>query len=53
MKEDMECPLCNEKVFSGTGNGCRMCGMVLEEGQDFCSDICEEKYGGINQKTYI
>ena len=26
----MECPLCNEKLYSGIGNGCMMCGMPIE-----------------------
>ena len=51
MKLELECPFCNEKIFSDIGNGCKMCGMPLEyDYEDFCSDICMEKYQKINKK---
>ena len=44
------CPLCKEKLYSGIGIGCRMCGMPLsEKNKLFCSDVCKRKYKGINQ----
>jgi len=49
MREELDCPLCNEKVFSGLGKGCKMCGMALEDDEMFCSKICEDKFGDINQ----
>ena len=48
MQEEFKCPLCEEKVYSGLGEGCLMCGMVLEEDKKFCSKTCEGKYIEIN-----
>ncbi|MBU0467088.1 MAG: hypothetical protein KJ718_04125 [Nanoarchaeota archaeon] len=47
MKEK-KCPICYEKVYSGVGKGCKMCGMVLEDkSRDFCSRQCRVKYDKI------
>ena len=27
MKKEKKCPLCYEKIYSGIGKGCKMCGM--------------------------
>ena len=48
--QQMNCPLCHEKVYSELGKGCKMCGMPLEDkGRDFCSKICRNKYKNINK----
>lgn len=49
MKQKLECPLCNEIVYSGIGNGCMMCGMILEDDEEFCSEKCKDKYEKINK----
>lgn len=47
---DLECPLCEEKVYSDIGMGCKMCGMPLQEFDvDFCSEKCEENFKEINK----
>lgn len=44
------CPLCHEKIYSGLGKGCKMCGMLLtDESRDFCSKKCRNKYNSINK----
>ena len=49
MKQEMNCPICHEKIYSELGKECRMCGMVLEdESRDFCSRICRKNYKEIN-----
>lgn len=48
MKQSLKCPLCYEEVYSGLGEGCKMCGMAIEKNKDFCSKKCEEKYNKIN-----
>ena len=48
MREEFKCPLCKEELYSGLGKGCAMCGMPLEENQEFCSNICKERYIEIN-----
>ena len=43
------CPLCNEKLYSGIGAGCKMCGMPLnDKNKLFCSNSCKRKYKGVN-----
>jgi len=52
MEQNLECPLCNIEVFTGLGQGCKMCGMVLETTESkirgFCSNKCETLYEQIN-----
>lgn len=50
MKEELECPLCNEKIYSELGKGCKMCGMSISEDENFCSETCETRYKEINDK---
>ena len=46
----MNCPLCYEKVYSGIGEGCKMCGMSLENAEEkFCSIKCKKIYKIINK----
>jgi len=49
MKNIMVCPLCSEELYSGLGEGCIICGMPLEEGKEFCSERCMDKYKKINK----
>ena len=50
MKKELNCPLCHEKVYTGLGRGCKLCGMPLEEkNKEFCSKICRIKYNNINK----
>jgi hypothetical protein len=44
MKQELTCPLCNEKIYSGIGKGCKMCGMPVEDKDEFCSKICRNQY---------
>ena len=47
--KQLNCPLCDEDVFSDVGVGCKMCGMPLNEQDiDFCSRECETKYKNIH-----
>ena len=49
MKQTLKCPLCNEKIYSGLGIGCKMCGMILQDkNKEFCSKICKSKYKKIH-----
>ncbi len=50
MKQTLKCPLCNERIYSGLGIGCKMCGMILEKTKRFCSKICKEEYKKINDQ---
>ena len=45
---DLDCPICEEPIYSSIGNGCKMCGMPLEEDKEFCSKECEIKYNIIH-----
>jgi hypothetical protein len=46
----LNCPICNEEVYSGVGKGCKMCGMLLnEEDNEFCCKICMRKFNTINK----
>jgi len=49
MQEEIICPLCNEKIYTGLGKGCKMCGMVIEKNEDFCSILCKKEYIKINK----
>lgn len=50
MKQELECPLCHEKVYSELGKGCKMCGMSLvDKSKDFCSKLCRNLYNKINK----
>ncbi len=47
--KNLNCPLCEEEVYSGIGEGCKMCGMALEDKtEEFCSMKCEEQHSKIN-----
>ena len=46
----MSCPLCNKNVYSELGGGCKMCGMVLEDGNNFCSNVCESLFWGSEKR---
>lgn len=48
--KNLQCPLCEEAIYSELGKGCRMCGMSINKDEKFCSKICEEKYEKINNK---
>ena len=46
----LNCPLCHEQIYSELGKACKMCGMHLDdEGKEFCSKICREKYNKIHR----
>jgi transposase-like protein len=49
MKYVLDCPVCKKEVYSSLGNGCKMCGMVLDNTQSFCCKICMRKYNTINK----
>ena len=40
VKDIMSCPVCKKEVFSGLGEGCKMCGMALDGSDSFCCKIC-------------
>ena len=46
----LNCPLCKEQVFSELEKGCKMCGMPLENKEEFCSAHCEKLYDAIYNK---
>jgi len=47
-----KCPLCEKRVYSGVGTGCKMCGMLLDEQEiEFCSDDCEDSYKEISREV--
>lgn len=50
MKKDLICPLCNIKVYSEIGKGCKMCGMVIHNNEEFCSKMCKVNYKKINKE---
>ncbi len=42
MKNTKDCPICEKELISDIGEGCRMCGMPLNNKIDkFCSKKCE------------
>jgi len=48
--KNLKCLLCHKKIYSGAGQGCKMCGMILnDKGREFCSKICRTKYKTINK----
>lgn len=49
MKQELKCPLCEKKLYSSIGLGCKMCGMPLESDKNFCSKRCKNKYKKINK----
>lgn len=50
-KNQMNCPLCKEELYSGIGKGCKLCGMPLpKEKKEFCSKKCKTKYRKIHIK---
>jgi predicted amidophosphoribosyltransferase len=50
----MNCPLCKKGLYSEVGNGCKMCGMPLENNdEEFCSKSCRTKYNNINKLRQI
>ena len=50
MEMVLECPICNQSVYSGTGNGCKMCGMLTIE--DFCCKLCMRKHSTITKMKW-
>ena len=50
MKKELECPLCSEPIYSGLGKGCKMCGMSINDSENFCSETCETEFKKINKK---
>lgn len=46
--QELECSLCNKKIYAGLGNGCKMCGVALEQNEKFCSEVCEVEFKKIN-----
>lgn len=51
IKNNLDCPICYEVVYSSIGNGCKMCGMpLIDKNKEFCSKKCEVKYASINLK---
>ena len=45
MENKINRPECYKELFSGTGNECKMCGMVLRgKGIEFCCEECRIKY---------
>jgi len=50
MNKVAKCNICSQKLFSGIGNGCKLCGMLLDNINDkFCCKICMRKYNVINR----
>jgi len=50
MIKNLHCPICRKEIYSGIGNGCKMCGMAVEDKEEFCCKICFRKYSTINNK---
>lgn len=49
MTNTLNCPICQESLYSEVGFGCNMCGMPLENWTEkFCCTDCENKYYLIN-----
>jgi hypothetical protein len=42
--EKVDCPLCDEELFSSVGKGCIMCGMPIQAQEEFCSEKCKKTY---------
>ena len=47
-KDNLKRSLCQEIVYSEIGNGCKMCGMPINENEVFCSNSCKIKYAKIH-----
>jgi len=48
--KNKNCPVCHNKIYSGLGRGCRLCGMPLEdESKEFCSKECKKRYNQIHE----
>jgi len=45
----LSCPVCEKDVYSSIGKGCKMCGMVLDDSDDFCCEECRKKYNTIRK----
>ena len=46
----LNCPICKKEVYSEIGKGCKVCGMLLEDGDnEFCCKICMRKFNTINK----
>lgn len=51
-KKQLMCPVCNDEVYSGVGEGCKMCGMILKDkDKDFCCKLCMRKHNTINKHS--
>lgn len=50
---EKKCPLCDKKIYSEIENGCRMCGMMLNLNENFCSTNCERTYLNIRKIKFI
>ena len=51
MNQELNCPLCEKKIYSSIGFGCVLCGMPLEnEKSKFCSKKCKREYKKINKR---
>jgi len=45
------CPICNKKLHSDIGKGCKLCGMPLKDkSRDFCSKQCRKTFRKIHSK---
>ncbi|MBC8434989.1 hypothetical protein H8D91_00600 [archaeon] len=50
MKKVAKCTICSQELYSGIGEGCKMCGMLLvEETNKFCCKLCMRKFNTINR----
>jgi len=47
-KQNLTCPICNQEIYSGISKGCKMCGMLIKNGEQFCCKTCMRKYNIIN-----
>jgi len=47
------CQLCEKEVYSGMGEGCKLCGMILESKEKFCSTNCERTYVNVKKIKFI
>ena len=51
MKQTLDCPICEKRLYSELGKGCKMCGMPLENKEEiFCCKLCMRKYKTINKR---
>ena len=48
--QTFSCLICEKRIYSGIGKGCKMCGMSLEnKNEEFCCKLCLRKYNTINK----